>query len=72
MVACGTYDAFWELHLEPWDIAAGILLVEEAGGVVTDNDGAPANIHTAPLFAGNPTMHRWLLDTVTSTSGEPR
>jgi len=38
-VACGRYDAFWELKLNPWDMAAGYLLVREAGGVVTTVDG---------------------------------
>lgn len=61
-VAAGRFDAFWELRLNPWDIAAGILLVEEAGGKVTGIDGAPATIGTAPLVAGNPAMHAWLLD----------
>src|SRR5919109_61420 len=41
-VACGRFDAFWELRLAPWDIAAGILLVREAGGLVTDFHGDPA------------------------------
>ncbi|MDH3398560.1 MAG: inositol monophosphatase, partial [Acidimicrobiia bacterium] len=41
-VACGRYDAYWELKLAPWDVAAGILLVQEAGGRTTDLAGAPA------------------------------
>jgi myo-inositol-1(or 4)-monophosphatase len=60
-VACGRFDAFWELRLAPWDIAAGMLLVREAGGVVTDlegNDIAPA--HTA-VVASNGTLHDWML-----------
>jgi len=61
-VAAGRYDAFWELHLSPWDIAAGVLLVREAGGIITGIDGTPATIETAPLVAGNPAMHAWLLD----------
>ena len=63
-VAAGRFDAFWELHLSPWDIAAGILLVREAGGVVTGIDGTAASIKTSPLVAGNPVMHAWLLDTL--------
>ena len=63
-VACGRVDAFWELRLAPWDVAAGILLVREAGGVVTDYDGAPSVPAFAGLVAGNPTMHAWLLATV--------
>jgi len=61
-VAAGRYDAFWELQLSPWDIAAGVLLVREAGGLITGIDGTPATIETAPLVAGNPAMHAWLLD----------
>jgi myo-inositol-1(or 4)-monophosphatase len=63
-VACGRFDAFWELTLAPWDVAAGILLVKEAGGVVTDLDGAPARPIGGALVAGNPAMHAWLLQTV--------
>ena len=59
-VACGHYEAFWELKLAPWDIAAGILLVREAGGVVTTLDGAPAAVAHTSLIAGNAEMHAWL------------
>jgi myo-inositol-1(or 4)-monophosphatase len=60
-VACGRFDAFWEFRLAPWDVAAGILLVREAGGVVTDFSGAAAPVAHGPIVAGNPGMHRWLL-----------
>lgn len=60
-LAAGTFDAFWELWLEPWDIAAGTLLVREAGGLVTDLDGTPVAHAAGPVVAGNPTMHAWLL-----------
>ena len=40
-VACGRYDGFWEFNLNPWDTAAGVLLVQEAGGIVTRFDGSP-------------------------------
>jgi myo-inositol-1(or 4)-monophosphatase len=63
-VACGRFDAFWELRLAPWDVAAGILLVREAGGVVTDLHGAPARVAHGPIVAGNPAMHAWLLERV--------
>jgi myo-inositol-1(or 4)-monophosphatase len=66
-VACGRFDAFWEPRLAPWDVAAGILLVREAGGVVTDLDGAPARVVEGPLVAGNPAMHAWLLERVTAS-----
>ncbi len=63
-VACGRVDAFWELRLAPWDVAAGLLLVREAGGVVTDFGGAPSVPAFAGYVAGNPSMHAWLLTTL--------
>ncbi|MFI5255965.1 MAG: inositol monophosphatase family protein [Gemmatimonadales bacterium] len=63
-VACGRYEAFWELRLAPWDIAAGMLLVREAGGVVTTLEGAPCRVSETSLIAGSPAMHAWLLDTL--------
>ena len=63
-VACGRFDAFWELSLAPWDVAAGVLLVREAGGVVTDVRGSEAVVGHGSFVAGNPAMHRWLLDTL--------
>ena len=56
-IAAGRLDAFWELSIRPWDIAAGILLIEEAGGIVTGLDGEAAGIFTSPLVAGNAAMH---------------
>lgn len=67
-VACGRFDAFWELVLAPWDVAAGILLVREAGGIVTDLAGSPARAEAGAFVAGNPTVHAWLLDTVQRSS----
>ncbi|HKO14621.1 MAG TPA: inositol monophosphatase family protein [Gemmatimonadaceae bacterium] len=63
-VACGRFDAFWELTLAPWDVAAGILLVREAGGIVTTIDGTPAPVAQTSIIAGNPVMHAWLLQTL--------
>jgi myo-inositol-1(or 4)-monophosphatase len=63
-VACGRFDAFWELVLAPWDVAAGILLVREAGGIVTDLDGSEAKPSHGAYVAGNPHIHPWLLETV--------
>ncbi len=63
-VACGRFEAFWELRLSPWDIAAGLLLVREAGGVVTTLEGTPCAMAETSVVAGNPTMHAWLLATV--------
>ena len=63
-VAAGRLDGFWELSLAPWDVAAGVLLVREAGGVVTDLDGRDAGLGHGPIVAGNPQIHAWLLETV--------
>jgi len=63
-VACGRFDAFWELTLAPWDIAAGVVIIREAGGVVTDLAGAPPRVHHTGLVAGGPAMHAWLMDTL--------
>jgi myo-inositol-1(or 4)-monophosphatase len=61
-VARGRFDAFWELSLMPWDVAAGILIIREAGGIVTDPLGHPATVRAGGLVAGNPVMHGWLLE----------
>ncbi len=67
-LAAGQFDGFWELKLAPWDIAAGMLLVREAGGVVTDLDGRVAPVAHTSIVAGNPTIHSWLLDTLQSAT----
>jgi myo-inositol-1(or 4)-monophosphatase len=63
-VACGRYEAFWELRLSPWDLAAGLLLIREAGGIATTMDGAEAPVAETSLVAGNPAMHAWLMRTL--------
>ena len=63
-VAAGRFEAFWELRLAPWDIAAGILLVREAGGIITTLDGSPCRVAETSVVAGNPAMHAWLLKTL--------
>ena len=60
-VAAGRLDGFWELSLAPWDIAAGVLLIREAGGVVTDLQGREKALDHGGLVAGNPAMHEWLM-----------
>jgi myo-inositol-1(or 4)-monophosphatase len=52
-VAAGRYEAFWEFNLNPWDTAAGILLVEEAGGAVTDFSGQPVKLDSKEVLATN-------------------
>jgi myo-inositol-1(or 4)-monophosphatase len=61
-VAAGRFDGFWEQHLSAWDIAAGTLLIREAGGKVTDFSGRAIGIEHTGVVAGNPAIHRWLLD----------
>ncbi len=63
-VACGRFDGFWELVLAPWDVAAGMLLIREAGGIVTDISGSPAKPVHGSFIAGNPFIHPWLVETI--------
>ena len=60
-VAAGRFDAFWERGLNSWDIAAGAILIREAGGFVTDADGDPDFLKTGSICGGNEIMHRELL-----------
>ena len=60
--ASGRFDAFWERNLKAWDIAAGILLVREAGGVVSDLDGRDCMMDCGHILAANDSLHRTLLD----------
>ena len=64
-VASGAFDGFWELSLASWDIAAGVLLVREAGGIVTDLEGRDVSgLEHGALVAGSGTLHSWLLETI--------
>ncbi len=60
-VAAGRLDGYWERDLAPWDVAAGILLVREAGGFVSDVTGGDAMLDGGGIVAGNEAMHRDLL-----------
>jgi myo-inositol-1(or 4)-monophosphatase len=60
-VACGRFDAFWEFKLNPWDTAAGILLVEEAGGHVTDFSGGHFRLDSREVLASNGLIHTELV-----------
>ena len=64
-VACGRFDGFWELKLSPWDIAAGSLLIEEAGGAITDFEGGKNYIWTGDVVATNGFIHSFMLDKIT-------
>ena len=57
MLAEGIFDGFWEVHLNPWDICAGKLIVEEAGGLVTDFEGNLINIFSSQILASNGYIH---------------
>jgi myo-inositol-1(or 4)-monophosphatase len=61
-VACGRFDGFWELRLGAWDVAAGSVLVEEAGGTVTGIDGRPLDLDAPTLVATNGLVQRAVLD----------
>jgi myo-inositol-1(or 4)-monophosphatase len=57
-IACGRFDGFWEDGLNAWDVAAGVLLIEEAGGLVTDFEGGKLNIYTPKVLASNGLVHK--------------
>ena len=63
-VACGRYDGFYEYALSPWDIAAGSLIVEEAGGMVTDWQGEDNWLFGERIIAGNADIHSFLLKAI--------
>ena len=60
-VACGRFDGFWEEGLNPWDVAAGVLLIEEAGGQVSYYNGSKFSIYTPPIAASNGLIHDKML-----------
>ena len=66
MSAAGRFDGFWERGLKAWDMAAGILLVREAGGVVTDLDGGAEMLETGHILAANEVLHRPMLELIRS------
>jgi myo-inositol-1(or 4)-monophosphatase len=60
-VAAGRFDGFWEEGLKPWDVAAGALIVAEAGGRITHYDGSAFDIYTAPILASNGLIHEQMM-----------
>ncbi len=70
-VAAGRLDGFWELALAPWDIAAGTLLIREAGGCITDLRGNDIAVAHTAVVAGNPAIHAWLLERIAATPLSP-
>lgn len=69
-VAANRTDGFWETALRPWDMAAGVLVVQEAGGVATALDGGPWTTQTCDVLAANPALHAVLRDAVAETGGD--
>jgi len=67
--ACGRYDGFWEVGLSRWDIAAGVLLVREAGGTVTDVVGGNSSLETGDIVAAGAEFHPALLDVTRDAFG---
>lgn len=63
-VAAGRLDGFWELALKPWDIAAGVLLIQEAGGMVSDFEGGHKHLETGNIVAGNPRVFKEMIKTL--------
>ena len=60
--AMGRFDGFWEAYLNPWDMAAGVLIVREAGGRVTAFDGGPFSIYGSHILATNGEIHQQMVD----------
>lgn len=65
-VACGRFDGFWEYNLNPWDVAAGYLIVEEAGGRITNFDGDPYDVDDKETLATNGRIHEDMLKLIRS------
>ena len=68
--AAGRYDGFWEVALNPWDVAAGALLVEEAGGKITDFKGNHFSIYKPEVLASNGVVHQAMIDALSTSSPE--
>jgi myo-inositol-1(or 4)-monophosphatase len=66
-LACGRFDGFWELGLSPWDMAAGCLLIQESGGLVSDPLGQQDHLSSGDVVAGNPQIHPQMLKLIRST-----
>jgi len=69
-VSCSRTDGFWEFGLKAWDVAAGALLVEEAGGRVTNMDGSPLDLHGGNIVASNRRIHAEIVATLDETRPE--
>ncbi len=67
-VACGRLDGFWEAYLAPWDVAAGVLILREAGGIITDLEGSEDVIKEGGFIAGNPQIYPALRELLAAVS----
>ncbi len=63
-VACGRLDGFWEFGLKSWDMAAGSLLIQEAGGLVNDPEKKNIYLETGNIVAGNPKIFELLINNI--------
>ena len=63
-VASGRIDGYWERSLSAWDVAAGVLLCEEAGGIVTHHDGTSVDIFSGEILSSNSPLHKWLINKI--------
>jgi myo-inositol-1(or 4)-monophosphatase len=63
-LACGRFEAFYEENLKPWDTAAGLLLISEAGGRLTNFSGGPYDIYSPNILASNGLLHDQLLSKI--------
>ncbi|HHS98576.1 MAG TPA: inositol monophosphatase [Chloroflexi bacterium] len=70
-VACGRFDGFWEIRLKPWDVAAGVLLVREAGGRATDFAGTPDCLSGEEIVASNGLIHEEMLRVIREGANAP-
>jgi myo-inositol-1(or 4)-monophosphatase len=68
-VACGRFDAYWEQSVNAWDIAAGVVIIEEAGGVVTDTLGRPLDLENGTVLASTPQLHSELMSAIAPIDG---
>ena len=71
-VACGRFDGFWELGLNPWDTAAGVLIVEEAGGRVTNFTGDAYSIYVKEILASNSVIHGEMIQVLSMSGSNKR
>lgn len=63
-VAAGRLDGFWEIGLNPWDMAAGVLLIEEAGGLISDLTGKATHLQSGDVVAANPRLFKAMLQKI--------